>query len=237
MNQQLSIDEAIELIINKNQRIISDETETIINYIYEQGEEKQKILLNLIIKRNLINKQKVEVIDGFIFQKLRETNRENIKSKLIKLFPNGIVKLERSLSLDYQILQNLLIEKKFQEADIITQKFLCELVQQKKQSNRKWIYFTEIQFLPLNDLFTIDLLWKIYSKGKFGFSIQKKIWIKNNKKWKKLWKQIGWTENEAMKKYPKEFIWTIKAPEGHLPLSNQLRGTQSLLYLFKSIRW
>nr|YP_009392173.1 hypothetical protein [Osmundaria fimbriata]ARW60735.1 hypothetical protein [Osmundaria fimbriata] len=238
MKQQMSINETLQIITGKKQVIVSSETERIINNIYNRGENEQKILLDLIIRRNSVNKPNIEVIDGFIFQKLKKTQKESIRKKLMKIFPEGILKLQSSLNLNYQPLQDLLIEQNFKEADIITQKLLCQLVKSKIQSNRKWLYFTDIQFLPLDDLFTIDLLWKIYSKGKFGFSVQKKIWIQNNKKWNKLWKQIGWTnQKDNMKKYPTEFIWTIEAPEGHLPLFNQLRGNQSLSYLFNSIKW
>lgn len=83
------------------------------------------------------------------------------------------------------------------------------------------------------------MLWKVYSKGKFGFSIQKNIWLKQNKQWDKLWEKIKWLEAKTgiMKRYPKEFTWSIDAPEGHLPLFNQLRGTQTLYYLFQKINW
>ncbi|MGK7919372.1 MAG: response regulator [Trichodesmium sp.] len=33
-----------------------------------------------------------------------------------------------------------------------------------------------IQKLPLRDLQTIDLLWLVYSRGRFGFTVQEKIW-------------------------------------------------------------
>ena len=107
-----------------------------------------------------------------------------------------------------------------------------------KTNNKKnWLYFTDIQFLPKQDLFILDKLWKIYSKGKFGFSIQKKIWVYNNKKWDKFWEKINWISNGVMRRYPNDFVWTVDAPEGHLPLFNQLRGTQTLSYLFRNIQW
>ena len=147
--------------------------------------------------------------------------------------------MEKYIEINYQPLQELLITKNFQEADKLTQKYLCELVEKQTQQKKQWLYFTDINFIPVSELFVIDLLWKTYSKGKFGFSVQKSIWMKYNNKWDKLWEKIKWSEitTGTMKRYPQEFIWTIDAPEGHLPLFNQLRGTQTLSYLFKKINW
>ena len=41
---------------------------------------------------------------------------------------------------------------------------------------RKWVYFTEIAPIPVQDLQMLDKLWMTYSKGRYGFSVQKKIW-------------------------------------------------------------
>jgi len=224
--------EQIKSITEKNFIHITNDIEELVNFIYK---EKQEVLLQIIMERRL-NKNKIaDTLDGFIFQKLIQTNMSTIKLELNKYFPNGVTTLKSSLKLNYQPLQELLINQQFQEADKITNEYLCELVAIQTKNEKKWLYFTDIQFLPVEDLFTLDLLWKIYSKGKFGFSIQKDIWMKSNKKWDKLWEKISWTNNGKMKRYPEEFEWTLTAPKGHLPLSNQLRGTKTLLYLFNHI--
>lgn len=227
----------IKSIFEKDYRIISKDIEKFIADTLNQGKKEQKILLDLIIQRRIIEKKKVNIIDGLIFSKLMEVRTHEIKQKLLDSFPDGILTFNSSLKMDYQPLQNLLLNKKFQEADKLTKNYLCRLVKSKTRSQREWLYFTDIQFLPRDDLFTLDLLWKIYSKGKFGFSVQKKLWINNNCKWNQLWEKIGWANKGIMNRYPEEFIWTIEAPEGHLPLFNQLRGTQTLLSLFKYIDW
>nr|YP_009398371.1 hypothetical protein [Lophocladia kuetzingii]ARW67557.1 hypothetical protein [Lophocladia kuetzingii] len=234
---QQQIQEKIYQIFNQKHIILSKETEKIIERIYNKGEKEQFFLLHIIIQRNFIDKKNANFIDGFIFQKLKEVKQEKIKEKVNYFFPNGLISLKSSLNINYQPLQNLLIDQKFQEADQLTQKYLCQLVELKTNQKKTWLYFTDIQFLPTDDLFQLDLLWKIYSKGKFGFSVQKKIWINNNKKWNTLWEKIGWLKKGIMKRYPQEFTWTIEAPTGHLPLSNQLRGTQTLMYLFSHIYW
>nr|YP_009397764.1 hypothetical protein [Sonderella linearis]ARW66950.1 hypothetical protein [Sonderella linearis] len=226
----------IDLIYQKKLNFISKEIEHIIDKILNKGKTEQKILVDLIIKRIIKEDKEVSILDGLIFTKLIETKIPEIKTKLYQFFPNGILILKPSLKINYQPLQNLLINKDFKEADKLTQKYLCNLVELKNKNKKNWLYFTDIQFLPLDDLFTLDLMWKIYSKGKFGFSVQKTLWIKYNCKWKQLWEKIGWTAQGIMKRYPEEFIWTIDAPKGHLPLFNQLRGTQTLSALFKRIK-
>lgn len=232
------IEKQIEEIFSKNDKVISNNTEKKLDNILENTAGK-KIILSTIIKRSkqIINHN--NIIDGFIYQKILENKDDKFVQELLLSLPNGIIKMEQSIKINYQPLQKLLINKNFEEADQLTQRYLCKLVEIKTKSLKNWLYFTDIQFIPKTELFQIDLLWKIYSKGKFGFSVQKAIWVKYNKQWDKLWEKIKWLkiENGIMKRYPKEFTWTTDAPEGHLPLFNQLRGTQTLLYLFNSIDW
>nr|WGH12965.1 hypothetical protein Ycf53 [Echinothamnion sp.] len=235
-NKLLCTEQEIKLLFTKNYSTITNEIEKIIdNILIDQ--EGQQIIIEKIIKRAYLKSNDTQIIDGLIYQKIIEKNNDQAKEKLIKQLPNGVIISTRFNYITHQSLQKLLIKKKFNEADKLTQQCLCEIVTLKTNNKKDWLYFTDIQFIPQEDLFILDLLWRIYSKGKFGFSVQKKIWIKNNKKWDKLWKQIKWLKQGVMKRYPQEFMWTIDAPEGHLPLFNQLRGTQTLSYLFNNIKW
>ena len=80
--------------------------------------------------------------------------------------------------------------------------------------------------MPGLDLITIDRLWKVFSKGKFGFSIQSKLLKSLNGSYEKLWPRIGWKNDGVWTRYPGSFTWSIDAPEGHMPLVNQLRGVR-----------
>nr|ARW64890.1 hypothetical protein [Polysiphonia sertularioides] len=218
--------------------IISTETEKRFSEIINKQMGGDVIISTINDRLGRFNKLP-SVIDGFAYQILKESKNKDIVKKLHSALPDGVINLQDSMELNYQPLQTLLIDKEFQKADKLTQEYLCKIVEQKNKIRKKWLYFTDIQFVPRDDLLVIDLLWRIYSRGKFGFSVQKKIWIVNNKKWDKLWKKIKWIEISSgiMKRYPQGFSWTLDAPEGHLPLFNQLRGTQSLAYLFKNINW
>ncbi len=87
--------------------------------------------------------------------------------------------------------------------------------------------------ISVKDFQTLDKLWLASSGGKFGYSVQKEIWNQNQRRWGKFFKQIDWTqgENNVYRKWPMEFDYSLKAPRGHLPLTNALRGTQ----LFEAI--
>lgn len=207
----------------------------LIEQMAQQGEKSQEALLELLINRRIIEKQELIDLDGILFEVLRSTNIRNIKDRLDLYFINGLVKLKPSYEEAYQPLQKLLIYKKFQEADKLTQQQLCKLAGLNINNSRNWLYFTDISLLPIEDLYIIDMLWRIYSRGKFGFSIQKKIWKANHCNWEKLWHTIGWKQSGITCRYPDEFTWNINAPNGHLPLFNQLRGVQVLFALFEHI--
>ncbi|MEB3225861.1 MAG: GUN4 N-terminal ARM-like repeat domain-containing protein, partial [Synechococcus sp.] len=90
-------------------------------------------------------------------------------------FPEGVVELKSTRNVDYQIIQDKLIEEEFLEADILTLQKMCELAGE-SAIKRKWLYFTEVERFPDEDLLTLDRLWQVYSGGKFGFSVQRKLW-------------------------------------------------------------
>ena len=82
--------------------------------------------------------------------------------------------------------------------------------------------FTEVEQLPQIDLHTIDSLWKLHSEGKFGFSVQRDMWLGMGKNWDKLWVKIGWKSGNNWTRYPGSFTWDLTAPQGHLPLSESI---------------
>nr|YP_009589065.1 conserved hypothetical plastid protein [Corallina ferreyrae]QBL75581.1 conserved hypothetical plastid protein [Corallina ferreyrae] len=190
-------------------------------------------LLEFLIERRIRKTTKLSYIDGIIFKSLYNSQIISLQETINTYFKEGVVQLESSNNINYNPLFQSLISNNFREANFLTQIYLQELAGLKKNNKRQWLYFTDILKIPSKDLKTIDTLWRIYSEGKFGFSIQKQIWIYNNKNWDKLWHMIGWKVNNTAVRYPNEFIWDHKAPKGHLPLFNQLRGVQVIASLFK----
>lgn len=146
------------------------------------------------------------------------------------------VSLNSDSGIDYAPLQQLLAEQNFQAADQMTLQKLCELAGA-SAVQRKWVYFTEVEQFPITDLQTINNLWLTYSEGKFGFSVQREIWLSVGKNWDKFWAKIGWKNGNNWTRYPQEFTWSLAAPKGHLPLSNQLRGVRVIASLLAHPAW
>ena len=137
------------------------------------------------------------------------------------------IPLNSEVGVSYELLREKLATGLWEEADNETRRLLCVLAGEGAEK-RKWVYFSEVQFIPVTDLVTIDSLWKSYSGNRFGFSVQRRLWLTEKRQWKPFFLRIGWTfgENSTYKKFPLDFTWDISAPEGHLPLTNALRGTQ-----------
>nr|YP_010336732.1 hypothetical protein MW559_pgp154 [Stylonema alsidii]UNJ15138.1 hypothetical protein [Stylonema alsidii] len=217
----------------QNTEINSSQME-IIKSIQEIGTLGVKTLANLLYEHKM--NQSISPLDGFIYEELLQIQDKEIQNFLTDNFPSGLIPLQSEKSIDYSYLQKLLQNKNFLEADILTQKKLCELASV-DLNTRNWLYFTDISNLPVTDLKTIDTLWRIHSRNRFGFSIQQQIWtnVQGNKD--KLFQKIGWIVDNNLCRYPQEFIWDLNAPKGHLPLFNQLRGTQALIYLLSHNAW
>lgn len=75
---------------------------------------------------------------------------------------------------------------------------------------------------------TIEKLWLKYSKGKFGYTVQRQIWnqVTVQQDFERFCRKIGWNivENGIERKLKwfgkSEFCYDLeKAPVGHLPLT------------------
>ena len=173
---------------------------------------------------------------GKAYQAIYSANTPQTEEFLAVNFPRGIVPLKSERNIDYQPLQQLLVQQDFQGADVLTIQKLCELAGE-AAVKRKWLYFTEVDNFPSTDLYTLNRLWLIHSEGKFGFSVQRKIWLSVGKDFSQLWSKIGWKNDNSWTRYPKEFTWSLEAPRGHLPLSNQLRGVRVIASIFAHPVW
>ena len=129
------------------------------------------------------------------------------------------------VEINYEDLQLMLVEQKFEEADRLTSSYLRKLAG-KLAEKRGYVFYSEVRNMSGIDLQTMDRLWTIYSNGKFGFSIQAKILKSVGKKYESLWPKIGWKKDGLWTRYPTSFCWSLKAPDGHMPLINQLRGVR-----------
>ena len=134
--------------------------------------------------------------------------------------------------LDYSPLQQALLEERFEEADRLTSAFLRQLAGEQAE-RRGYVYFSEVLSMRGLDLVTMDRLWIAYSQGRFGFTVQARLLATLNGRYDKLWPRIGWKQEGVWTRYPNAFDWSLTAPEGHMPLVNQLRGVRLIDALLK----
>lgn len=197
------------------------------------GNAGEYVLMEFLLQRRF---DPPNWVDGKAYQLLDAANSPSSKEFLQTYFPTGIVPLHSERGIDYAPLQQLLTAQDFQAADRMTLQKLCELAGP-AAVQRKWLYFTEVENFTITDLQTINTLWLVYSDGKFGFSIQREIWLSLGKNWEKLWSKIGWKTGNNWTRYPDGFTWNLSAPKGHLPLSNQLRGVRAIASLLSHPAW
>jgi hypothetical protein len=197
------------------------------------GDAGSQVLMEFLGDRSA---DAITFVDGRAYQILHRLGIDEITTFLKTTFPDGLVPMPSDRAIDYRPLQALLVQQHFEEADRLTLQKMCELAGDTAK-NRKWLYFSEVNQFPVTDLQTIDRLWHVYSEGKFGFAVQRKIWLTAGRDWDVFWPKIGWRKGTAWTRYPSEFIWDLTAPRGHLPLSNQLRGVRVIEALMNHPAW
>ncbi|MBR8830221.1 MAG: Ycf53-like protein [Chroococcopsis gigantea SAG 12.99] len=197
------------------------------------GEAGLKVLMDFLLSTDPVP---VNLVTGKAYGSLYGAKTEATETFLHQNFPTGIVPLESDRHIDYRLLQELLAQQDFHTADSLTRQKMCELAGPGAMK-RKWVYFTEVEQFPVLDLHTINSLWWIHSEGKFGFSVQRRLWLSVGQDFPKLWPKIGWKSGNNWTLYPKEFTWDLSAPVGHLPLLNQLRGVRVAASLFSHPVW
>ncbi|WP_269624623.1 GUN4 domain-containing protein [Prochlorococcus marinus] len=161
---------------------------------------------------------------GFILQLIHKTDQNFIKNNL-DCDDLSWFNAPSDVGFDYSPLQRYLLNECYEDADRFTSSKLRELAGE-KAVKRGYVYFSEVESIPSIDLSTLDKLWVVYSRGKFGFTVQAKILDSLGGRYDKLWPRIGWKNDGIWTRYPKAFNWSIDAPNGHMPLVNQLRGVR-----------
>jgi hypothetical protein len=140
-----------------------------------------------------------------------------VKEALI-IFDNA--QLKSDVGMNYRKLRDYLAQGKWKEADEETIRVMLAVAKREKEG---WLDEGSIDNFPCADLRTIDQLWVKYSGGKFGFSVQKRIYqgFGGTRKydreiWEKFGDKVGWRKGGDWLYY-KDITFDKKAPEGHLP--------------------
>jgi len=125
--------------------------------------------------------------------------------------------------INYTKLRDLLAEKKWLEADQETCTYMLRISDREEE---RWLDNGDIKTFPRHDLQIINNLWIKYSDEKFGFSVQNKIWQDTKEDYKRFGDRVGWLVNLVNSEWRKyeEAIFSLDAPEGHLPYTVRVLG-------------
>lgn len=141
--------------------------------------------------------------------------------------------LSSESGVDYRRLRDLLKTGEWKQAD---QETLTVMLRMAGKEQERWLRKEDIESFPSTDLRTIDSLWVKYSRGHFGFSVQKRIWqsvggnpgVFNEETWFSFGERVGWrttrhhqiflvTWTSREWSYYSQINFNLDAPEGHLP--------------------
>ena len=142
------------------------------------------------------------------FEALLQSQGE-VQPRVVEPLSSGDVPLVSAVGVSYSRLRDLLVAKKWREADEETRKRMLEVAGRESEG---WCRGSDIKKFPCQDLATIDKLWVKYSSGKFGFSVQKQIYqsLGGTNKWdQKVWTafgdQVGWRKRGCWLNYEEIF--------------------------------
>ncbi|MEB3220432.1 MAG: GUN4 domain-containing protein [Nostocales cyanobacterium 94392] len=237
---------------------IKDSEQQIIKQYYQKSLDKyereftqlinnQGYYLDDKIKNNLIQRQQLLGIkilgfnseDIVIVQRTIKNCQE--KDTVIDYLSSNLFKE------DYQKLRNSLASTKWKDANEETKNILFRLAKNRNQEHNqqdiKKITEEQIKTINLLQIRIIDLLWDIYSKGRFGFHKQRDIFITAGKDYKAFSENIAWKKRSFFLfdflswKSDDDIVFNIDAPEGHLPFWRPfvINPEQFLIYLDSSL--
>ncbi len=161
---------------------------------------------------------------GFLIQLLLVPEGEG-RDAFLARYPSGWLATPTAQGVDYGPLQLALALQQYEQADRLTSEILRQLAGP-EAVQRGYVYYSEVPPMASADLDSLDRLWVCFSRARFGLSVQGRLLRACNGRWDQLWPRIGWKNGSQWTRYPGSFQWSIEAPEGHMPLVNQLRGVR-----------
>ena len=142
--------------------------------------------------------------------------RDGVQGIPTEKFPN----LNEPTPVTFEKLEALLKAGKWRDADLETWNLMLKLTKQER-----WLRLEDVKNFPRQELRKMDQLWVKYSNGKFGFSVQKQIWLDLGGKldgepdwdtYDKLSERVGWRNNDKWLPYD-DYTFSTNALPGHLP--------------------
>ena len=133
-------------------------------------------------------------------------------------------KLWESLQdLRFRDLERFLSNQQWRNADQETYRLMITIV---GKEDGQWFEEKDLLEFPCAELKTIDRLWLQASQGRYGFSVQKEIYVRCGAKlngnypgteiWEQFGTEVGWRVNDSWQNY-NEWTWNSMGVPGHLP--------------------
>jgi hypothetical protein len=127
----------------------------------------------------------------------------------------------------YQQLEEYLQNQQWKEADQETYRLMITAV---GKEEGQWFDREDLLNFPCEDLRAIDQLWVKYSQGRFGFSVQKKIYVECGATldgrypgegiWNKFGERVGWRKNGTWQRR-RDLNISLSSPQGIMPLPRE----------------
>jgi len=179
------------------------------------GESRYREMIGEVIKRQQENERYSQ--DNSVSSNVANKSADPLSPKSIPVIPTEPdVPLKSERGVDYTNLRDLLATEKWQEADEETAKKMLEVAGRTEEG---WLRVEDIDQFPCEDLRTIDQLWVKYSDGRFGFSVQKRIYksLGGTRQYERaLGDRVGWSVNGNWLSM-RDVKFNKSAPSGHLP--------------------
>jgi len=213
---------------------VASQIQEILNELQNQGDDsvsaEEKVINDLKIQIHGDHKIKRKFLKwrktlGFSNSEL--LNSRKLAEKVVRFasenssdfYKNSILTIEDK----YQRLHDLLKNKQWKKADKETAKLIYRLMPEDYS-------YLRVDQIPPKALKKINKLWVKFSNGRFGFSVQQKIWTKilkvyhssenryriDDSVYEYFIDSVGWSR-ESNRIYHTDIEYSIKAPRGHLP--------------------
>jgi WD40 repeat protein len=198
------------------------------NYSYKQIANELNISLNTVKKHMKNIYAKLHDLHGLRFKSLEASwnlaGVDDVEDATLASSSSEPIVCDRLSSergIDYTRLHDLLAAGQWLEADLETTTVMLRVSGREAEG---WLRAEDMNNFPCMDLLTIDQLWVKYSKGRFGFSVQKKIWEslggKQNAEYKiyrSFSKSVGWSDGSNSWLHYPDLSFNSTAVVGHLP--------------------
>jgi len=184
-----------------------------------QDRQTQQVAWARRIWKKLQELEQISPIDSANTASQNPAEQESSTSRSLIVTSTSVERLHSERKINYTPLRNLLEARQWREADEETTRVMLLAAQREKAG---YLDLYAVRDFPCQDLYTINQLWLEYSRGHFGFSVQKRIWesLINQKESiseAHFGDYLGWRKEGQWLDYD-DLVFDLRSPQGHLPV-------------------